>query len=358
VCFLTLLTNASPHRLLQPVGRFRWYPFFQQGNQDMSITLEPTTEARTQETIGNSNPLASLGERLQAETTAVRMKIHWPGVRKTLSQDQNRQAAGTFAADTKSLSTSKKLFDTSHPAFRAATAVKSQASEYWKSVTLPYVEPGMRLIRRSDVASFDVHMTSVRAELAEAVEQIEEAYDELVDQARTRLGDLFDPADYSGNLSEMFAIEWDYPSCDPPEYLLRVSPRLYYDECSRVQRRFDESVQLAEQAFADELGQLVSHLAERLAGESDGAPKVFRDSAVTNLLEFFERFRRLNIRSNADLDQLVTDARRIVSNVAPQELRDRANLRDRVAAQLSQVEASLEGWMTDRPRRSILRRSR
>ncbi|MCM2371881.1 hypothetical protein [Aporhodopirellula aestuarii] len=322
----------------------------------MSIAFEPTTEPRFEETI--ENPLASVGERLQSETTAVRMKIHWPGVRKTLSQDQNRQAAGTFAADTKSLSTSKKLFDTSHPAFRAATAVKSQASDYWKSMTLPYVEPGMRLIRRRDVASFDVHMTSVRAELAEAVEQIEKAYDELVDQARDRLGGLFDPSDYASNLRETFAIEWDYPSCDPPEYLLRVSPQLYYSECARVQRRFDEAVQVAEQAFADELSKLIGHLAERLAGESDGTPKVFRDSALTNLLDFFDRFQRLNIRSNDDLDRLVADAREIVGSVVPQDLRDRTNLRDRVAEQLSQVEASLDDWMTDRPRRSILRRSR
>lgn len=322
----------------------------------MSIALEPTIESPSEETT--HNPLATVGERLQTETTAVRMKIHWPGVRKTLSQDQNRQAAGAFAADTKSLSTSKKLFDTGHPAFRAATSVKAQASDYWKSVTLPYVEPGMRLIRRSDVASFDVHMTTVRAELADAVQQIENAYDELVEQARQRLGSLFDPADYSGNLSEMFAIEWDYPSCDPPEYLLRVSPKLYYSECSRVQRRFDEAVQLAEQAFADELSQLIGHLAERLAGENDGTPKVFRDSAVTNLLEFFERFQRLNIRSNGDLDRLVADARQIVGNAAPQEFRERPTLRDRVAGQLTQVEASLGDWMTDRPRRSILRRSK
>ena len=322
----------------------------------MSIALQTTTEPRVEETI--DNPLASVGERLQSETTAVRMKIHWPGVRKTLSQDQNRQAAGTFAADTKSLSTSKKLFDTSHPAFRAATAVKSQASDYWKSVTLPYVEPGMRLIHRRDVASFNVHMTTVRAELAEAVEQIEEAYDELVDQARVRLGDLFDPDDYDANLQRLFGIEWDYPSCDPPEYLLRVSPQLYYSECARVQRRFDEAVKLAEQAFADELEQLVGHLAERLSGDDDGSPKVFRDSAVANLMEFFDRFQRLNIRSDDQLDRLVADARGIVAGVAAQDLRDQPGMRRRISSELSRVEASLEGWMTDRPRRSILRRSR
>jgi len=320
----------------------------------MSLTLDSDTVVASSER--EEALQRSIGQRLQAETTAVRLKIRWLGVRKTLSQDQTRLAAGTFDADIKSVSASKKLFDTSHPAFRAATAVKTQAVDYWKSHTLPYIEPGVRLLRRSEVPAFDVHMTSVRSELNEAVRELGRHYDELVDQARERLGNLFDPSDYAARLDDLFAIEWDYPSCDPPEYLLRVSPQLYYSECARVQTRFDEAVRLAEQAFADELGQLVSHLAERLS--DDGANKIFRDSAVTNLLEFFERFKQLNIRSDEQLDRLVADARRIVTCVQPQDLRDHARLRQHVANELVRVEAALDGWMTDRPRRSILRRSR
>ena len=125
-----------------------------------------------------------------------------------------------------------------------------------------------------------------------------------------------------------------------------------------LQTRFDEAVQLAEQAFADELGQLVSHLADRLSGEADGSPKVFRDSAITNLLEFFDRFQRLNIRSDEGLDRLVEDAQIVVGGLVPQRLRDHSELRRQVASQLTRVETSLDGWMTDRPRRSIMRRSR
>ena len=146
-------------------------------------------------TLTNSD--ATVGERLQNETTAVRLKIHWPGVRKTLSQDQTRQAAGTFDADIKSVSASKKLLDTGHPAFRAASAVRTQAADYWKQLTLPYVEPGMRLIRRRDITAFDDRMSTVRDELAAAVEQLERHYDEMIDQARERLGDLFDAGDYA-----------------------------------------------------------------------------------------------------------------------------------------------------------------
>jgi hypothetical protein len=69
-----------------------------------------------------------------------------------------------------------------------------------------------------------------------------------------------------------------------------------------VRERFESAVELAEQAFATELQRLTAHLAERLTGLHDGQPKVFRDSAVENLREFFERFRRLNIRSSPELD--------------------------------------------------------
>ena len=111
-----------------------------------------------------------------------------------------------------------------------------------------------------------------------------------------------------------------------------------------------------EQAFADELSRLVAHLAERLGGGEDGKAKVFRDSAVENLAEFFERFRSLNVGCASQLDELVTQAQRIVRGVAPQQLRENQSLRQDIASQLSGVQATLDGLMVDRPRRNILRR--
>lgn len=311
----------------------------------MSTTLdEPITENQ-----------ASHGTRLQAETTAVRLHISWPGTRKSLSRDQKQQAAGAFDADSRTLSAAKRLFDTSHPSFRAVSAIKAKAGALWKGMTLPYIEPGVRLLRRGDVSDFDGRMTKIQDELAEAVEELDRCFTELVDQARGQLGHLFDPADYPVSMSGLFSLAWDFPSVTPPAYLRTVSPIVYEQECQRVQEKFAEAVELAEQTFAEELSQLVSHLAERLTGSIDGKPKVFRDTAVTNLTEFFDRFQHLNIGSNEDLDQLVENARQVVSGVNPQDLRDRTSLRDRVARSLTQVESSLDELMTDRPRRNIIR---
>jgi hypothetical protein len=156
----------------------------------------------------------------------------------------------------------------------------------------------------------------------------------------------------------MFQVEADFPSVAPPDYLQQLNPQLYEEECRRVQGRFDEAVRLAEDAFTAELAKLVSHLTERLSGSNDGRPRIFRDSAVENLTEFFQRFRQLNVRSNEQLDRLVADAQRIIRGIEPQALRDNAGLRQHVATEMSRVQSTLDGLLIDRPRRNILRRPR
>jgi len=154
----------------------------------------------------------------------------------------------------------------------------------------------------------------------------------------------------------LFLIEWDYPSVEAPRYLQQLNPELYEQQCARVASRFDEAVRLAEGAFIDEFAKLVGHLTDRLAGQDDGQPKVFRDSVVGNLAQFFERFRHLNIRSNDQLDELVEQAQHIVQGRSPQQLRDNDTLRQSVATQLTEVQNTLDELLVDRPRRNILRR--
>ena len=136
----------------------------------------------------------------------------------------------------------------------------------------------------------------------------------------------------------------------------QLSPALYEQEKARVAARFDEAIRLAEEAFTSELAKLVSHLSERISGHEDGKPKIFRDSAIMNLTEFFERFGQLNVRSSEQLDDLVDQAQRVVRGIEPQELRDSASLRQHVATQLAGVQSVLDGLLVDRPRRNILRR--
>jgi len=93
---------------------------------------------------------------------------------------------------------------------------------FWKGITLPYPEPGIRLIRQEDIGSFDVQMTTLKAELDEAVERLDHHYGELRSAARNRLGRLFNPTDYPQPLRGLFAASWYFPSVEPPPYLQQL----------------------------------------------------------------------------------------------------------------------------------------
>jgi len=297
-------------------------------------------------------------ERLRRTMAAVRVSIRWFGIRRSLTAEQKAEAAEPFGAEAKFLSAGKKLLDNTAPAYKAVTTVRGKVISFWKSMSLPYPETGIRLIRQDRIDGFSAQMREFQGELTEAVSNLDRHYFELKNAARQRLGSLYNPGDYPESLSEMFGIEFDFPSVEAPQYLQQLNPQLYEEECHRVQSRFDEAVRLAEEAFAAELAKLVSHLTQRLSGTEDGKPKTFRNSCVENLNEFFQRFRQLNVRSSEQLDSLVADAQRVIRGVDPQDLRDNTTLRQHVATEMSRVESVLDGMLIDRPRRNILRRPR
>lgn len=307
-----------------------------------------------------ADPITSVSDtssqRLRTTMAAMRLSFTWFGVHKSLNAQQKAEAAEAFGADGDVLSAGKRLINTKHRKYQAVTALRNRALSYWKALSLPFPEPGIRLVRRDHVDSIDAKMRAFRGELLEQVDELDHHYDELKLAARIRLGRLYNENDYPVSLVGLFDMNWDWPSVEPPPYLRQLSPSLYQEECRRAEARFDEAVRLAEDAFVEELSQLVSHLTERLSGNDDGRPKIFRDSAVDNLTTFFGRFRELNIRSSAELDDLVDQAQSVVRGVQPQQLREDGSLRQRVAARLSGVQSVLDDLLVDRPRRNILRR--
>lgn len=298
----------------------------------------------------------SPAQGLRDNMAAVRVSFTWFGTRKSLTPEQRAQAAQPFEAEGGYLSAGKKLLDTSHSAFKAVTTIRGKIASVWKMMSLPFPEPGVRLIRRDKIDEFVGLLEEYRSELADAVANLDRHYGELKAAAVERLGRLFNPGDYPETLVGLFDVSWDFPSVEPPDYLRELNPALYEAERARVAARFDEAVRLAEAAFVEEFGKLVGHLSERISGAGDdGKPKVFRDSAVNNLSDFFERFKSLNVRSNDQLDALVAQAQQAVRGVGAQDLRDSGDLRQRVATELTRVQSALDGMLVDRPRRRIIR---
>jgi len=307
-------------------------------------TLEPTAKPFTSE----------FSENLRAETAAVRVMHRKFGTRKSLSRDQIALAASQFDADGDFVSASKRLIDTSDEAYKAVTQTISRARAYWKSMTVPFPIKGIRLLRKDLVPAFNEAMGKFRTELEESVESLETRFLALRTEAQSRLGNLFNPQDYPECIGELFHLQWDYPNVEPPNYLKELNPELYEQQSAMVSQRFEAALSLAEDAFTAELQGLVSHLVERLSDDSDSdKPKVFRNTAITNMTEFFERFQQMNIRSNSELNQLVEQAEKIVSGIDPKDLRKDLSLRKHISLEMEAVKSTLDSMVETGPDRMI-----
>lgn len=294
-------------------------------------------------------------QRLRKMAAAVRVQFTWWGVTRALSDDQKVGIGETYNADANLLYASKKILDVKHPAWKAVKTVKSKISRFWKSTTLPYVEDGVRLIKQSDIQAFVSTMDGFKQDLAEAETALNEVYEVIKDDAQSRLGTLFNPNDYPVEIKGMFSVAYDFPNTTPPSYLLKLDPELYKNQQAALNAKFEQAVHLAEQAFTAEFAQLVTHLTERLATAADGTKKVFRDSAITNLTEFFDKFKNMNVHSSKQLDALVEQAKSMVAGVNPEVIRENDDYRQQIATQLSGVQAALDGMMVDAPRRRIIK---
>lgn len=309
----------------------------------------------TAETMPEENTtVEQTASDLRQTMGAVKLSFSWLGTQRKLSDAQTKQAADTFHAATDLVTASKRLIDTKNTTYRVLTTLKSQASAYWRSMTLPYPQEGVRLIKQADIGAFEARMREYKEQLVVAAANLQLEYEALKVAAREKLGDLYNPNDYPPSLEGVFDLRWEYPPVEPPNYLMTFNPELYQQEQQRVQHRFEAAVVMAENAFAEQLQDMIAHLIERLTDEPDGTKKKFQNSAIENFKEFYDNFRQMNIRSNAQLDTLIQRATDIVSGVDVKDLRKNNNLRQNLTQQMGEVKTALDNLITNAPRRRVL----
>lgn len=311
---------------------------------------KPTT--RKKKTAAERD-LSAFGKELRRSSAAVRLHRSKFGIKRSLTDPQISAAAETFGADRKFMAAAKRLLDTKDEAYRSVGSILSRAASYWRAMTIPFPEDGVRLIRRDRIKEFESQMAEFRTELAAAVSALQSQYGRLRAEAEKRLGSLFNAADYPARIDGEFSMAWDYPSFDPPGYLRDISPALYAQQQERLQRQFDEAVHLTEQAMVAEMTKIVTRLTERLLGDEDGKPKKFKDASVHRLRDFFDRFAELNLGSNDALEAIVTDAKKMLGDTQPESLRKDGDLRKKIGEKLAGLTPKLEAMTVDKPKRAI-----
>jgi hypothetical protein len=228
----------------------------------------------------------------------------------------------------------KDLIDKQYldPLTQYATSIRN----YHYKMTLPWMDNGARLLPSKLFRDYSAEMRRMKQEYANLVSKFAQEYPTLVQEARRRLGTMFQPDDYpeASELYGKFDVELDImPVPDGSDFRVDVGDaeraRISQELTDRVVKRQKAAIESAWVRIREGLSRVVDRLSAKKT--------VIHDSLIENLEDLSRLLPGLNINDDPNM-QHVCD--RIVAGliVDPQKLRNSATTRARV---LSEAQAIL-----------------
>jgi hypothetical protein len=215
---------------------------------------------------------------------------------------------------------------------------------------------GTYLIPLALVEPVDARIAAYQEQRRGTVEQFLTVYDTAVSDAKQRLNGLFDASDYPGaeKVRAAFTVDVRYLAFGVPEKLESIRRDIFEREKAKAAASWREAGDEVRLALRAALAELVDHMVERLHGNGDGKPKVFRDTLVTNVQEFLELFDARNVTDDGQLAEVVERCRSVLGGIDADALRASDAIRTKVRDGMTHVRAVLDTMVIDRPARRIV----
>jgi hypothetical protein len=219
---------------------------------------------------------------------------------------------------------------------RHATAVR----EFFNSRTAPWAGD-MRIMKSDAYLDFSQALADHRQQFAALVERLVNAYDLRVQEAQSRLGSLFDAADYpsTGEIRRAHSFQIRVaPTPSVKDWRLDLNDRVMDDLRKDLEEQSTSALQGALADVASRIAEVARKAHERLSDPD----AIFRDSLVGNIDELVGLLPMLNVANNPELDDLATNLRLSVFGVSADTLRKDPLVRREKAQELGSLAANAE----------------
>lgn len=292
--------------------------------------------------------------KLQDKMSGVRLSINKPGFRRIMGKTHIREVADLFDADNNSVSASRKIINNRHPLVAPIVSLLADTVHYVRARTVDYPEQGVRLCRLDQVQTIADGIAVRKARLADLLQDLKAGWSSVLDEAKERLGDLFDSSDYPNDPTAHFAIYLTFPEIKPDQRLMQINPELYAEQQKIIAAKFDEALVVAEAAAATEMKKLLENLVERLKPDAEGKKKILKGSTVANIAEFIELFKTKTVGNNKELESLMEKVSAMAGGLDADELRKAsAEQRQEVVGKLESALDDVAGLIETMPVRAM-----
>ena len=228
--------------------------------------------------------------------------------------------------------------------------IVSEARDAHYFITLPWDDNGYRVLPGAVYMEHREKMRSLSGRFHAAASHLYEQFEELVNQARNRLGGLFRQEDYPtlDELRSKYSFETKIlPLPEAGDFRVTLGD----EEKARIKRQItldvEASLRVGSRELWHRLYEAVEHMAKRLAAykvTEEGVEHPFRDTVVTNLIKLVDILPKLNVTHDPELDQLADQVRASLL-VDPKELRESDAVRAETAKRAAEIASKMAGYM-------------
>jgi len=289
----------------------------------------------------------SAGPDLAQKTVCVKVRLGRLGNTRKVSSSQVE-----VDTDKSLIRVSKHLLDSSE--LRMIANFDGEVRRFLYDTCLPF-EAGIHLCPLPLLESMEAKLREFAGRRSALVDAFLTSYPLLCQSAAARLRSLYNPADYppAEYVEQQFSLTWQYISFGVPDQLREISTRIWHDEREKAALVMAEAGREIQQVLRTAMAELVMHMSDRLKDGPDGKPLRFKESTVSNLVDFLGTFDFRNVTDDAELKTLVERARGLLSGVSTEDLRTTADVRTRVQNGMADLAAELATMVVKKPGRKF-----
>jgi hypothetical protein len=294
--------------------------------------------------------MSTLSERAMLVSLHINV---WGGM--AIDKEVSEEVNESFSADkTEAGRYSKRLV--AKQFFKSMSVAHSTLKKTHKVLTLPWEDDGTRILSTVSYVRYHADMLDGKRRAEAEVKKFlaPEYRKEYINEARVRLGDMFNEDDYPSELElkKKFSIDLEVKKVpESKDFRAKLSEDATKAIVKDIEQRCDMRIEKAMNDVFERVAEKVGNLKEKLknyqpAKDGKRSNGIIRDSIVYNINEFAQMMPLLNITGDKRIDDLQKQLLDDLVAHSPEILRSDVKVRQQVLSKADALLKKVKGYMT------------
>lgn len=220
----------------------------------------------------------------------------------------------------------------------------ARARLYHNQTTLPWSDKGSRLLPTSLFMDYKTNMNTIQRNMNAMIEDFYANYENLVEQSKFHLGNMFNPDDYPSleELKDKFGFRLVFsPLPESNDFRLDIPKQDLDDMAKSYENAYKDRLAEAMREPWEKLHKCLAHLSEKLTAELDAdgqeVQKRYHDTLISNTTELCGLLTHLNVTKDPKLEEARKQLELTMLGVDIEDIKEHASVRSDVKAKVDEI---------------------